>query len=84
MFYRYNIKYCNENKWIIHLFGRDDPLLTLLQRHVKIQDKFLFDLTFEGKDKNNKEIKLSTLVSDLSGIKFKVRSNNKDFELLIY
>jgi len=84
MFYRYNIKYCNENKWITNLFGRDDPLLTLLQRHVKIQDKFLFDLTFEGKDKNNKEIKLSTLVSDLCGIKVKVRNNNKDFELFIY
>jgi len=33
-------------KWISNLFGRDDPLL---QRHIK----FLFDLVFEGKDKNN-------------------------------
>ncbi len=59
MLYQYKIKYCNENKWISNLFGRDDPLLTLLQRHIKIPDKFLFDLVFEGKDKNNKEIKLN-------------------------
>lgn len=85
MFYRYNIKYSNENKWITNLFGRDDPLFTLLQKHVKIPDKVLFDLIFERKDKNNKEIKLSTLVSDLYGIKFKVRVKIiQNFELFIY